>query len=97
MATRTQCLRALREYEDSLSQKANVTGLGIVTRQHSLSADRTDLAVAVYVGRKCPADELATDDIIPDMLFITDRRQRVGVPVRVIEHGPFELHEVDRS
>jgi hypothetical protein len=93
VATRTQCIRALREYEDSLSQKANVLGLGIVTRQQSLSADRTDLAVAAYVSRKVPVDELASDDLIPDMLFITDRQQRVGVPVRVIEHGPFQLHE----
>ena len=92
MATETQCEEALVLHENSLSQRANVVGLGITSADDSNPAS-ADVAVAVYVSRKVPLDELAEEDRIPETLEIEEQGGKKQVPVQIVELGAVELEE----
>jgi hypothetical protein len=67
-----------------------VTGIGVVPVSDD-SDGPADLAVAVYVTKKVPRDELADDDRIPPTLEIPGRDGSTTVPTRIIATGEFEL------
>jgi hypothetical protein len=92
MASERQCLRALALHEKRLSALPNVQGLGVVAGK-GRSAGSDELAVAVYVDRKRPLEELAPEERIPETLELPEGEGgRVRkVPVRVIEQGPVGL------
>ena len=88
MATRAECQQALAAYENDLARRRNVVGLGVVSCSPAMRAGCPDeLAVAVYVSRKVPADQLNQEDVLPCILRVRHRGQEVEVPVRVIEQG----------
>ena len=58
------CERALDQHEAHLASRQNVVGLGIVRLDEADDSDG-DLAVAVYVSRKLPLDELPPEEVIP--------------------------------
>jgi len=85
MATQAQCERALDLFETELSRRKNVVGLGIVPAEEEKPGG--GLAVAVYVKKKLPADQLAKGDLVPETLSVPGRKGAVQVPTRVIEQG----------
>lgn len=90
MPSERQCLRALALHEEKLAALPNVQGLGVVAAE-GRSAGSSELAVAVYVDRKRPLDELAPEDRIPETLEVPEGGSVRKVPVRVIEQGPVGL------
>lgn len=90
MSSERQCLRALALHEKKLAALPNVQGLGVVAVKGQ-SAESDDLAVAVYVDRKVPLDELAPEERIPETLDVPEGGTVRKVPVRVIEQGPVGL------
>jgi hypothetical protein len=92
MATQAQCERALDLFEDELSRRKNVVGLGIVPAEEESGAGGRDcLAVAVYVKKKVPASRLSEKDLVPETLAVPGRNGPVHVPTRVIEQGEVRL------
>jgi hypothetical protein len=88
MATQPQAKRALEKFEEELSGRANVVGLGVVPA----SDDEGDgMAVGVYVRKCIPSKRLPAADRIPDVLEIRGRDQTIEVPTRVIELGEVAL------
>ncbi len=90
MASEKLCERALEAHEGHLGLLPNVVGLGIVLEDEADPAAR-DLAVAVYVTKKLPKEDLEPVDRIPRSIEVRDRRGTHTVPVRVIEQGEVEL------
>ena len=69
MAARKQCEQALEQHEQRLIVLKNVMGLGIVPLEdRSDGARLSDLAVAVYVVKKLPLEELPPREVIPPIL-----------------------------
>jgi hypothetical protein len=91
MATRNHVQRAIELYQEQLARYPNVTGIGVIPLKDD-SDGPADLAVAVYVTRKVPRDELKPDERIPSQLEIPMRDGSRSVPTRVIATGEFE-HE----
>ena len=87
MSSEEQCARALELHDGKLSALANVQGLGIVAEEGE-TVDSDNLAVAVYVEKKVPVEELAPEHRIPATLEIPDDEGFHQVSVRVIEQGP---------
>ena len=87
MSSEEQCTRALELHDGKLSALANVQGLGIVAEEGE-TVDGGNLAVAVYVEKKVPVEELAPEHRIPATLEIPDDDGFHQVSVRVIEQGP---------
>ena len=83
MATEAHCRRALDLFEDQLSQRKNVVGLGIVPANDESPFGRGRMAVA----KKLPTNRLSKEDVVPDMLRVPTRKGIVEVPTRVIEQG----------
>lgn len=92
MASRNHVQRAIELYEEELARYPNVTGIGVVPVTDGTDSP-ADLAVAVYVTRKAPRDELKADDRIPRSLEIPSRDGAQNVPTRVIATGEFALEE----
>jgi len=90
VATERFCERALEAHEEHLGSLPNVVGLGIVPEGDTGRAARS-LAVAVYVTKKLPRDELRPEDIIPSNLEVLYRKRMHQVPVRIVEQGEVEL------
>ena len=86
MASEKDCLEALNEHEELLFDKKNVVGLGITAVDEENPVDE-DVAVAVYVVKKQPAEGLNDNDLIPDFLELTSGEETRQVPVRIIEQG----------
>jgi hypothetical protein len=99
MASRALCRQALTRYENDLSRKRNVVGLGIVPCRSGVRFLREkEFAVAVYVSHKRSVQDLPDGDVIPNVLQVTHKGSAVDVPVRVIEHGPIILeHKTEGS
>ncbi len=104
MATEKHCERALDQHEEKLSLLPGVVGLGIVSTGEadpggdedvSRASLPDDLAVAVYVEKKLPPEEVAEDDRIPETLEIPGVDGPRQVPIRVIEQGPISLEEFE--
>ena len=91
MATQSQCERALDLFEEDLSRRKNVVGLGIVSAGEGGSGGRRGSAVAVYVKRKVPASRLSEKDLVPETLTVPGPKGSVTVPTRVIEQGEVRL------
>lgn len=92
MATQVQCRRALELFESDLSRRKNVVGLGIVPEAPDNSEPgRRPCAVAVYVKKKLPPEQLAEKDLVPESLTIEGRNGPIRVPTRVIEQGEVRL------
>ena len=72
MASRNHVHRAIELYEDELARYPNVTGIGVVPVTDDPDGP-TNLAVAVYVTRKVPRDELKAGERIPPTLEIPSR------------------------
>lgn len=97
MASRTQCTRALELFEDRLSRLDNVVGLGVVpAREGRSGAAGRDMALAVYVNKKLPIDQLAPDDVVPPVLKIRGRGKDVHVSTRIIEIGNISFEPSSR-
>lgn len=92
MATEEHCLEALDRHEKKLAANPQVQGLGIVA-QEGKPFDSKDCAVAVYVEKKLPDDEVAAEHRLPETLEVEHRGATHRVPVRVIEQGPVALEE----
>ena len=93
MASEEQCERALEANEGRLGSLPNVVGLGVVPEDEDDPTSRR-LAVAVYVTKKVPKEELEPEERIPKTLRIPGRGGRRGsrrVPVRIIEQGEVEF------
>ena len=85
MASKSLCRQALDKNEERLSALPHVVGLGIDTSGPGPGA------VAVYVEKKLPQDELRPSERIPSRLYVKSGGARRAVPVRVIEQGPVSL------
>ena len=98
MATQAQAKRALDLFEEELSGRKNVVGLGIVpAEEEKAGTGRRGLAVGVYVKKKVPADRLSEKDLVPETLSVPGRNGAVHVPTRVIEQGEVRLERVDKE
>ena len=91
MATRRQAQRAIELHQDELVAYPNVAGLGIVPAEEEGGSG--DSAVAVYVTKKVPRDQLKLDELIPRKLEIPARKGTQEVATRVIAPGEFQLEE----
>lgn len=92
MASEALCKRALDQHEEELVRRKNVVGLGIVqVDDESARSRRSDLAVAVYVKKKLPIQELAPEDVIPKELEVSSGKRVARVRTRVIEQGEVAL------
>lgn len=91
MATEAQFRRALDRFEDQLSQRKNVVGLGIVPVDDESPFARGPMAVAVYVAKKLPCKRLSKEDVVPGTLRVRTRKGIVEVPTHVIEQGEVRL------
>ncbi|HEX2403734.1 MAG TPA: hypothetical protein VHM29_03445 [Acidimicrobiia bacterium] len=92
MASRSHVERAIEQYQEELARYPNVTGIGVVPVADD--SDRpTDLAVAVYVTKKVPRDQLKAGERIPPTLEIESRDGSRTVPTRVIATGEFVLED----
>lgn len=96
MATEAQCRRAVDLFEDQLSRRKNVVGLGIVPANPESPFRRGPMAVAVYVAKKLPSNRLSREDVVPDTLRLPTRSGVVEVPTRVIEQGQVRLETAGR-
>ena len=92
MPSRQQCKRALDVHEETLGKYKNVVGMGVVRLDEAAQASRgsTD-AVAVYVRKKEPEENLSPDDVIPRYLEVKGHGKVVRVPTKVIEQGEVSL------
>lgn len=82
-ATAAQARAALDAHQRRLAALANVVGLGVVDLQEPSAG----CAVAVYVSRKLPREQLDRGDLVPETLGVGSGDERVEVPTRVIEQG----------
>jgi len=96
MATTPQIKRALDQFENDLSSRKNVVGLGIVPEDEK-GKGGGKMAVAVYVTKKVDPKKLSPKDLLPKSLKIRGRAGAVEVPVRVIEQGKVELESVGKE
>lgn len=92
MASRSHVERAIEKYQEELARYPNVTGIGVVPVTDD-SEGPTDLAVAVYVTKKVPRDQLKAGERIPRSLEITSRDGSRNVPTRVIATGEFVIED----
>jgi hypothetical protein len=90
MATSAQCKRALDLFQDDLSSRKNVVGLGIQAANENHPRGQ-DMAVVVYVSKKFPRAKLRRTDIVPKELVIQGRSGTQTIPIRVIEQGVVHL------
>lgn len=84
MATAAQAKRALALFETELCRNENVVGLGIVPANESSGKE---MAVAVYVKKKLPLDQLGSAEVVPRELTVPARGGKLAVPTRVIDAG----------
>lgn len=98
MASKRQCKRALSLHEEKLGQYKNVVGMGVIRldKEDEKSRNSTD-AVAVYVRKKVPEDELPPTEVIPRYLEIKGREKVLRVPTKVIEQGEVSLEPMDKE
>ena len=89
MATAAQARRALDFFEQELTTRRNVVGLGIVPADEA--SPGKEMAVAVYVKKKLSLEKLRGREIIPKELCLPGRGGAVSIPTRVIEEGEIAL------
>ena len=92
MASRDHVRRAIEIYEEELARYPNVTGIGVVPVTDHTEGP-ADLAVAVYVTRKVPRDQLKVGERIPPLLEIPSRQGSQSVPTRIIATGEFTIED----
>lgn len=96
MAKQKVCEDALEQYGDELSKLPNVIGLGIVPNEVG-DFESEDLAIAVYIERRVPEDQLQTQDIIPKKIKILSGNVIEEVLTKVIEQGKISLESGDEE
>jgi hypothetical protein len=94
MATQAQCEHALDLFEDELSRRKNVVGLGIVSDEEAQSKG---CRVAVYVKKKEPAGKLSKKDLVPETLTVPGHDGPIQIPTKVIEQGEVRLERVGKE
>ena len=96
MATPREAAHAAEVHADDLSAYPNVVGIGTrpvddeaATRAGGAAtgADEGEHAVAVYVSRKVPVEQLDAQQRLPAFVEVAGRGGRRRVPVVVIESG----------
>ena len=101
MATARQATRAAQMHADDLSAYPNVVGIGTrrVDDDATKATEGTDIehAVAVYVSRKVPADQLDDDERLPAYVEVPEPSGTERVPVVVIETGVIEPETEDTT
>jgi hypothetical protein len=91
MATGPQAQRAADLHADDLSAYPNVVGIGTRPVIEEPSATGGDAyAVAVYVSRKVPADQLDARQRLPDHVEVAEPGGVERVPVIVVAIGAIE-------
>jgi hypothetical protein len=94
MATARQATRAAQMHAEDLSAYPNVVAIG--TRRvddHTPAAKKgteADHAVAVYVSRKVPAEQLDAQERLPAYVEVPEPGGTERVPVVVVESGVIE-------
>jgi len=87
--SKRQVKRTLDMHEEELGQYENVVGMGIVSidEANQESPGGSEYAIAVYVRKKIPEDELLPEAIIPKYLELNVRDDVIEIPTKVIEQG----------
>ncbi|HSK24479.1 MAG TPA: hypothetical protein VK906_14935 [Egicoccus sp.] len=90
MATPQQARQAADQHANDLSAYPNVVGIG--TQPVTEASEGTDdgHAVAVYVDRKVPDDQLRPDERLPASVEVAAAGATARVPVVVVEVGSFD-------
>ena len=94
MATARQASRAAQMHADELSAYPNVVAIG--TRRvdddppAATKGTEPEHAVAVYVSRKVPAEQLDDDERLPAYVEVPGTGGAERVPVVVVESGVIE-------
>lgn len=92
MATARQATRAAQMHADDLSAYPNVVAIG-THRVDDAPATKTtkgteaEHAVAVYVSRKVPGEQLNDEERLPAYVDVPEPGGTVRVPVVVVESG----------
>ena len=96
--TDQQILRVLDVYESRLEKRAGVVGMGIVRLdREEWKTKGSTRAIAVYVRKKIPENELSPKDVIPPYLKMDVGGRIVDVPTKVIEQGDVCFQSVDEK
>jgi len=82
MATLEHSELALDFHETALSKLHGVVGLGIVPLS---SENDTDLAVAIYVEKQRPEEQLEGAQALPQTLELLHQGELIEVPTRIVE------------
>lgn len=90
MATPQQARRAADQHADDLSAYPNVVGIGTQPVEEAPTGDDDGHAVAVYVSRKVPNDQLGADERLPRSVEVAGAGATTEVPVVVVEVGAFD-------
>jgi hypothetical protein len=96
VATPQQARQAADEHADDLSAYPNVVGIGTQPVGEASAGKGDGHAVAVYVSRKVPDDQLRTDERLPASVEVAAAGATTKVPVVVVEVGAFDP-EKDRA
>ena len=92
MASESLCKKALDKHEQQLIRRKTVVGLGSVAREDRPGKPVSrEFAVAVYVGKKLPLQDLDPKDVIPPELVVRTKTGEIRVATRVIEQGIVSL------
>lgn len=98
MASKRQCMRALDLHAEKLGHYKYVVGMGVVRLDKESEKSRGSTnAVAVYVRKKIPEEELLPTEIIPRYLEIKGRDKVLRVPTKVIEQGEVSLELIGKE
>ena len=93
--TKRQVKRAIHFFEDEISARANVVGIGIVQeRDVDRKSRERDHLIAVYVTQKVPLDDLSEEDRVPPYFEIKVRGGMLKVRTAIIE-GELSSFESD--
>lgn len=94
MASRSQAQRAAEQHADDLSSYPNVVGIGVQPLDEARSGPQLEHAVAVYVERKVPRDELDLAEQLPGHVELPGRGGPIRVPIKVVESGSFAVEQL---
>lgn len=90
MATPQQARQAADQHAGDLSTYPNVVGIGTQPVEEASAGTDDGHAVAVYVSRKVPSEQLRTDERLPASVDVAAAGATTTVPVVVVEVGAFD-------
>jgi hypothetical protein len=100
MATARQATRAAQMHAEDLSAYPNVVAIGTRRVDDDVSATKgteAEHAVAVYVSRKVPGEQLDDEERLPAYVEVPEPGGTERVPVVVIESGVIEPEVEDTT